>query len=119
MENSANSEILSIRIVSVDYYMCYPISNLDLRYSEFRGAEIKSVPVIRIFGSSSNGQKVCVNIHGAFPYLYVPCSETDPDIINQMTYQIASSLDKAVNISLGQTNSSTQHVFKVSLVKGM
>lgn len=49
----------------------------------------------------------------------MPCSETNPDTINQTTYQIASSLDKAINISLGQTNSTTQHVFKVSLVKGI
>lgn len=114
-----NSEILSIRIVSVDHYTCYPISNLDLCYSEFRGSDIKQVPVIRIFGSTQDGQKICANVHGVFPYLYVPCSERNTDIINQTTYQIASSVDKAINISLGQANSSTQHVFKVSLVKGV
>jgi DNA polymerase zeta len=119
MDLKNSSDILSFRIVSADHYMSYPVQNVDLRYSEFRGCEIKSVPVIRIFGSTLAGQKLCANIHGVFPYIYIPCSETNPESINQMTYQIASSLDKALNISLGQTHATTQHVFKVSLVKGI
>lgn len=57
-------------------------------------------------------------MHGVFPYLYVPyaggdgCGESD-----RLAYQMASSLDKAINISLGQANSSAQHVFKIILVK--
>jgi DNA polymerase zeta len=27
--------------------------------------------VIRVFGATETGQKVCAHIHGAFPYLYV------------------------------------------------
>jgi DNA polymerase zeta len=27
--------------------------------------------VIRVFGSTETGQKVCAHIHGAFPYLFV------------------------------------------------
>ena len=115
----SSAEILSLRIVSIDNYMCYPIINLDLGYSEFRGKEIKNVPMLRIYGITCDGQKVCANVHGAFPYLYVPCSETDDKLINQMTYQIANNLDKALNISLGQTHSTVQHVFKISLVKGV
>lgn len=42
MELKNSSEILSFRIVSADHYMSYPISNVDLCYSDFRGCEIKS-----------------------------------------------------------------------------
>lgn len=76
--------------------------------------------MIRIFGTDSIGIKTCMHVHGVFPYLYIPFngSETIGDA-DRLSYQLASSLDKAINISLGQTNSSTQHVFKVLLVKGM
>lgn len=76
------------------------------------------MPVIRIFGTDANGTKTCAHVHGVFPYLYVPYaggdSTTDAD---RLSYQLASSLDKAINISLGQANSATQHVFKIILVK--
>lgn len=42
-ENYANNDIKSIRIVSVDSYMKYPVNGLDPCYSEFRGNEIKQV----------------------------------------------------------------------------
>lgn len=29
------------------------------------------MPVIRVFGATETGQKVCAHIHGAFPYLFV------------------------------------------------
>lgn len=76
------------------------------------------MPVIRIFGTDLNGTKTCAHVHGVFPYLYIPyASEDGCGESNRLAYQIASSLDKAINISLGQANSSTQHVFKIILVK--
>lgn len=76
------------------------------------------MPVIRIFGTDANGTKTCAHIHGVFPYLYVPCAAGDSaNDTDRTAYQLASSLDKAINISLGQANSNTQHIFKVVLVK--
>lgn len=56
-------KMLSIKIVSVDYYLSYPVSNLDTNYSEYRGAAVKSVPVIRIFGITQNKKKIAANVH--------------------------------------------------------
>ncbi|XP_055546251.1 DNA polymerase zeta catalytic subunit [Wyeomyia smithii] len=110
----------SIRIVSVDHYMQKPESQLDTCYSEFRGCEVKQVPVIRMFGSTSDGTHSCVHIHGVFPYLYVPYEgfATDTLAVDCLMYQLASGLDKAINVSLGVSSSTRSHVFRIALVKG-
>lgn len=113
------NNILSIKIVSVDHYSCFPITNLDVTHSEFRKSAVKLVPVIRIFGITQNKKKICANVHGVFPYFYIPCAETDPEKINQLMDDLAVQLDKSVNISFGQSSSLSQHIFKISLVKGM
>ncbi|KAJ0178950.1 hypothetical protein K1T71_005725 [Dendrolimus kikuchii] len=107
----------SIRIVVCDYYLTKPLPGIDVIYSDFRGSDIKQVPVLRIFGPSPDGHKACLHIHGVFPYFYIPCPTSDPD--PQFLYQIAASLDKALNIALKQATSSNQHVYKISLVKGL
>ncbi|XP_039299421.1 DNA polymerase zeta catalytic subunit-like [Nilaparvata lugens] len=62
-------------------------------------------------------KKTCLHIHGVFPYIYVPFDgELDP---NQQMYQLAASLDKALNIALGTANSARQHIYKVVHVKGV
>ncbi|CAG4991602.1 unnamed protein product [Parnassius apollo] len=113
---SKNPEF-SIRIVICDYYLTKPIPGVDVIYSEFRGSDIKQVPVLRVFGPTPDGRKACLHIHGVFPYFYIPCPAPNPE--PQFLYQIAASLDKALNIALKQATSANQHVYKISLVKGL
>ncbi|XP_046399117.1 DNA polymerase zeta catalytic subunit [Ischnura elegans] len=108
--------MVSVRIVTADHYMTAPSPNLDVFYSDFRGSEVKQVPVIRIFGSDSKGKKVCLHVHGVFPYIYVPYDGFEPQ--ERKAYRLASGLDKALNVSLGKSNATTQHVYKISLVSG-
>ncbi|XP_037953294.1 DNA polymerase zeta catalytic subunit [Teleopsis dalmanni] len=116
---SAANGVFSIRLVVADFYLDKPTYGLDPCYSEFRGKQIKRVPIIRIFGANANGQKSCMHIHGVFPYFYIPYDPKDFDSPNKAFYQIATNIDKAINISLGQGSSEAQHVFKVQLVKGI
>ncbi|XP_037888398.1 DNA polymerase zeta catalytic subunit isoform X1 [Glossina fuscipes] len=116
---SQKEEIFSMRLVIADFYMEKPVFGLDACYSEFRGKQIKRVPVIRIFGSTAQGHKCCMHVHGVFPYFYIPYEQKEFDSISKAVYQIAMNIDKAINISLGQGSSETQHVFKVQLVKGI
>ena len=63
------------------------------------------------------GEKVCLHIHGVFPYLYVPyAGQMKADI---MAYQLAASLDAAINISLGSAKANIQHIYKIQQVSGM
>ncbi|XP_044259688.1 DNA polymerase zeta catalytic subunit [Tribolium madens] len=107
----------AVRIVNVDYYMSAPIQDWDVMYSDFRGSSISQVPIIRIFGSTETGQKICLHIHGVFPYLYIPYDGIED--CNSLKYQIAANIDKALNVSFGQASALTQHVYKITPVSGI
>lgn len=53
MENS--NVVESVRLVTIDHYMCNPIDGLDSLYSEFWGTQVTKVPILRIFGSTAQG----------------------------------------------------------------
>ncbi|CAB3236740.1 unnamed protein product [Arctia plantaginis] len=114
--NRGNPEF-SVRLVVCDHYLTKPTPGIDVIYSDFRGADVKQVPVLRIFGPTPDGYKACLHVHGVFPYFYLPCPVPNPQ--PQFLYQIAASLDKALNIALKQATSANQHVYKISLVKGL
>lgn len=67
-------DIFRVRLNCIDHYQTPPTRydpqlRKDLR--QCQDGKGPKVPVIRIFGSTETGQKVCAHIHGAFPYLYV------------------------------------------------
>ncbi|XP_051853508.1 DNA polymerase zeta catalytic subunit [Antechinus flavipes] len=110
--------MFSVRIVTADYYMASPLQGLDICQSPFTQAPVKKVPVVRVFGATPAGQKTCLHLHGIFPYLYVPydgCGQQPERYLRQMAF----SIDRALNVALGNPSSTVQHVFKVSLVSGM
>ncbi|ODN05814.1 DNA polymerase zeta catalytic subunit [Orchesella cincta] len=113
--------MLSQRIVNIEYYMAAPVKEFDNMNSEFRNSSVKRVPVIRIFGATPAGQKICANVHGVYPYISV----LDDETVEGFEYRIASALDNAINESVNTNrfgNASnftpTQHVFKVIRVVG-
>ncbi|XP_005990940.1 DNA polymerase zeta catalytic subunit isoform X2 [Latimeria chalumnae] len=109
--------MFAVRIVTADYYLATPLKGLDVCYSEFRKAEVRKVPVVRIFGATPAGQKTCLHLHGVFPYIYVPYDGCGQQLERHLR-QLAFSIDRALNVALGNPSSSIQHVFKVSLVSG-
>lgn len=48
--------MFAVRIVTADFYLASPIKDLDVCYSDFRGSDVKKVPVVRIFGATPAGQ---------------------------------------------------------------
>lgn len=62
------------------------------------------------------GQKTCMHLHGVFPYLYVLYDGSQP--LDSYLRRFAASLDKAINVA-NNSNASTHHVFKITLVTGL
>uniref|UniRef100_A0A8C4LE81 DNA polymerase zeta catalytic subunit n=1 Tax=Equus asinus TaxID=9793 RepID=A0A8C4LE81_EQUAS len=110
--------MFSVRIVTADYYMASPLQGLDICQSPVTQAPVKKVPVVRVFGATPAGQKTCLHLHGIFPYLYVPYDGYGQQPESYLS-QMAFSIDRALNVALGNPSSTAQHVFKVSLVSGM
>ncbi|XP_073432100.1 DNA polymerase zeta catalytic subunit isoform X2 [Dendrobates tinctorius] len=111
--------MFSLRLVTADYYLAAPVPGLDVTSSPFRDCPVRRVPVVRVFGATPAGQKTCLHLHGIFPYLYVPCDgygQKDPD---RYLRQVAFSIDRALNVALGNPSANTQHVFKITLVSGV
>ncbi|KAM7469400.1 hypothetical protein LguiA_007583 [Lonicera macranthoides] len=120
MEDSqSESNIFSVRIVSIDYYMAPPVPGIDICYSSFQGGKVNEVPVIRIYGSTPAGQKTCLHVHRALPYLYVPCSDLllQPDQEGDVCTNVLSlAIEKALKLK-GNAGSKRQHVHDCSLVR--
>ncbi|XP_038703838.1 DNA polymerase zeta catalytic subunit isoform X2 [Tripterygium wilfordii] len=116
---SDSNKIFSVRLVSIDYYMSPPIPGFDICYSRFQGGKVIEVPVIRVYGSTPAGQKTCLHIHRALPYLYVPCIEIPLDPHQEgdaYTNTISLALEKALKLK-STAGSKRQHVHGCALVR--
>lgn len=63
-----------VRLNCIDHYQATPTLYDPQLRNDIRSSQVANgpkVPVIRVFGATETGQKVCAHIHGAFPYLYI------------------------------------------------
>ena len=65
-------DIFRVRLNCVDHYQATPAA-FDPQFPGIYGSNQQraKIPVIRVFGATETGQKVCAHVHGALPYLYV------------------------------------------------
>jgi DNA polymerase zeta len=129
------SPCLSVNVVNIDYTMLYIDQDKD-----FIEALDSAVPVVRIFGSTASGERACVYIHGAYPYLYFrPEDITDKDfttlekvtrfiepmrwniekILNarrKATAEVAAAANKDLNKKPWTSKKFQTHVHKIEVV---
>ena len=122
-------DIFRVRLNCVDHYQ-NPPSSLDpplwgqSTSSSTQRSNLPQVPVIRVFGATETGQKVCAHIHGAFPYLFIPYTESlNKDEVDSYIYNLRLSIDHALALSYRRNPyadaRNAQFVANVSLVKGV
>ncbi|KAJ3125155.1 DNA polymerase zeta, partial [Physocladia obscura] len=109
---------MEIRIINIDFALTRPVAGIDLTHSAFAYPSVKfpRVPVIRVFGATSAGQKI-------FPYFYVPYDgPLDSKSVYRFIYQLGRSINHAMAISLripSENTFKTQFVAAIILVKGI
>ncbi|GAA5888955.1 hypothetical protein JCM16303_004683 [Sporobolomyces ruberrimus] len=114
---------IRFRLSAIDSVPTKERSPYDNRRTPYSKEYLRQVPVIRIFGATDRGQRVCAHVHGAFPYIYVEYKgKLDPDSVNDYILKFGGSLNHAMALSLptkhkqGQT---PQYVAFIVLCKGV
>ncbi|KAI9749651.1 MAG: hypothetical protein M4579_006791 [Chaenotheca gracillima] len=118
-------ELFRVRLNCVDHYQAIPTPldpQLFTDYGTIPAKERPKVPVIRVFGATQTGQKVCAHIHGALPYLYVEYDGSlAPDEVEAYTNRLHLSIDHALGVSYRRNpyEGRSRFVGRISLVKGV
>ena len=106
--------MFSMSIFTINFYIGKPEPALDQTYSDFRCSEVKHVPVIRVFGSTPEGQKACLHVHNVFPYLLIkPARSAIENGLSKFAYDLANEIDRILNVSMCARDTSVQQVFRI------
>ncbi|KAH9937686.1 uncharacterized protein B0H18DRAFT_1081794 [Fomitopsis serialis] len=111
---SSPSPTLRVRVNHIDHTLAAP-GPLD-------NSTLPRVPIIRIYGESSTGQKACVHVHQAYPYCFVEYpGKMNPDSVNHYIAKLTQSLNHAISISMKRNPHSpkSQFVRAIVLAKGV
>ncbi|KAI0537513.1 DNA polymerase family B [Xylaria digitata] len=118
-------DVFRVRLNCIDHYQATPTKYDPSLRNDVRPSQLRKepkVPVIRVFGSTETGQKVCAHIHGAFPYLFIEYhGSLNPDDVNAYIYRLHVSIDHALAMSYRRNvyDGNYRYVARITLVKGV
>ncbi|CAO1623914.1 unnamed protein product [Parajaminaea phylloscopi] len=116
--------LIRVRLINIDH-VCTSPGPYDRVTCAFLppGEELRKVPVLRVFGATPSGQRVCLHLHGVFPYCYIPYQgDMKPDSVLWYITRLGIELNAAITASLRGDPSapeSRQHLAAIHLVKGV
>ena len=98
-----------IRLNCIDHYQAEP-TDFDAKIFDDNEKEQQvvqaKVPIIRVFGATETGQKVCAHVHGAFPYLFVRY-DGRLDVKNGEIHLVCVSVIRLMNLQSSHTSISS------------
>ncbi|KAL3420170.1 DNA polymerase zeta catalytic subunit [Phlyctema vagabunda] len=118
-------DLFRVRLNCIDNYQSVPTKFDPQLRNNVKPSEVHKepqVPVIRVFGATETGQKVCAHIHGAFPYLYI---EHDGSLVTEdvgaYIHRLHLSIDYALAVSYRRNmyDGNAKFVARITLVKGI
>ncbi|KAL1869842.1 hypothetical protein VTK73DRAFT_2916 [Phialemonium thermophilum] len=118
-------DVFRVRLNCIDHYQAAPTKYDPALQDDSRipkTSKEPKVPVIRVFGSTETGQKVCAHIHGAFPYLFIEYEGSlDPDEVATYIYRLRLSIDHALAVSYRRDvyGEQPRFVARITLVKAI
>ncbi|RYC56598.1 hypothetical protein CHU98_g9618 [Xylaria longipes] len=118
-------DVFRVRLNCIDHYQTTPTQYDPSLRNDVRPSQLRKepkVPVIRVFGSTETGQKVCAHIHGALPYLFIEYNGSlTPDDVNAYICRLHLSIDHALAVSYRQDfyAGKNRYVARITLVKGV
>ncbi|KAL1613042.1 DNA polymerase zeta [Paraconiothyrium brasiliense] len=113
------------RLNCIDHYQAVP-TELDPVLRRPPGPSHRQrappVPVVRVFGATETGQKVCAHIHGALPYLYLEYNGSlEHDAVNAYMRSLRASIDHALAATYRRNayDGKAVYVGHITLIKGV
>ncbi|KAF1982875.1 hypothetical protein K402DRAFT_424261 [Aulographum hederae CBS 113979] len=113
------------RLNCIDHYQAAP-SAFDPQIGRPLGPSQRHnappVPVIRVFGATETGQKVCAHIHGALPYLFLEyAGSIAPEAVYAYIRDLRLSINHALATSYRRNPYDGKAIFvgHITLVKGV
>ena len=96
----ASEAAFAVRLVSLEHVSAKPRLHIDPTHSPLTERALRTVPIVRVFGPTPRGQKVCLHMHGSFRYFYVPwygVPPRDPKALRNRLKALADELDQALD----------------------
>ncbi|KAK8073881.1 hypothetical protein PG994_004780 [Apiospora phragmitis] len=118
-------DVFRVRLNCIDHYQTAPTQyDPQLRNGVHPSQAQKEpkLPVVRVFGSTETGQKVCAHIHGALPYLYIEYDGSLlPEDVGAYIYRLHLSIDHALAVSYRRNvyAEDPKFVARITLAKGI